>query len=158
MLTEAAVVEAVEEAGGPLRGGAGAADGDAGHRRRRGRGRLARLGRIHVVSSSCWLLRSLRSHDSASDLSTPRFLGSSTSCCSSVWLSAVAFGLFACSFVAGNERAGVLLYILRTSCCRIVPASGRLVQSQSASRLGAPAPPTVPAVSLTGRSQLIILF
>jgi hypothetical protein len=46
--------------------------------------------------SSSRLLRSLRSHDSASDLSTPRFLGSSTSCCSSVCLSAVAFGLFAC--------------------------------------------------------------
>ena len=62
MLTEAAVVEAVEEAGGPLGcGGGRAADGDAGHRRRPGL--LARLGRIHVVDVElAGFLRSLRSH------------------------------------------------------------------------------------------------
>lgn len=49
LLTEAAVVEAVQQAGGPLGGGGRPADGEASHRRRIAAG----LGRIHADVLCC---------------------------------------------------------------------------------------------------------
>jgi hypothetical protein len=53
LLTEAAVVEAVQQAGGPLRGGGRPADGEASHRRRPGGRIAAGLGRIHADVLCC---------------------------------------------------------------------------------------------------------
>jgi hypothetical protein len=56
LLTEAAVVEAVQQAGGPLGGGGRPADGEASHRRRPGGRIAAGLGRIHADVLCCAVL------------------------------------------------------------------------------------------------------